>query len=100
MSAPLMTKFAPAGISGYGRIAVRERPATTVDRLHLDSDVDRVPGQRPIPQHQPVVRVAVLPAPEAFSFRHNPARDDDDLRGSVGRCTPAPARGDGSEHGK
>src|SRR5438552_5346181 len=52
----------PGGYQGDGRITVRERPATTVDCLHLDSDVDRVPGQRPIPQYQPVIRVAVVPA--------------------------------------
>src|SRR5213078_129213 len=68
----------PGGYQGDDRVTVRDRPAATVDCLHLDGDVDRVPGRRPIPQYQPVIRVAVVPAAGPLFFRHEPARDHDD----------------------
>src|SRR5580765_8948354 len=82
------------GYQGDGRVTVRDRLATTVDCLDLDSDIERVPGQRLIPQYQPVIRVAVVPAAELLCFRHNLARDHNDRRRRVGCCTAAATGGD------
>jgi hypothetical protein len=44
-------ELCPGGYQRDGRVTVGDRPTTAVDPLHLDSYVDRVPGERPIPQH-------------------------------------------------